>query len=86
MYAVRDSVVSDLSDSKPKKPLDKLQMNEFLPTPKVHAALVHDLVLLIPRILVQYLPAYELFKQALTYHIPHRHLLEMSKKSQVVSI
>jgi hypothetical protein len=61
-------------------------MNEFLPTPEVHAGLIHDLTFLIPRILVQYLPAYKSFKSAVKYHIPHSHSNEMNSKSEVVCI
>ena len=57
MYAVKDRVMCDLSDVSPQKPLEDLQMNEFLSTPEVHAGLIHYLTFLIPRILVQYLSA-----------------------------
>jgi hypothetical protein len=59
-------------------------MNEFLPTAEVHSALLNDLILLIPRIIVQYLPAYESFTNAVTWHISHNHSDEMKKKSEVV--
>ena len=64
--------------------LKDLQMKEFLPTPDVHALPIKDLTFLIPRILVQYLPAYEAFKNTVIYHIPHKHSAEMDSQSHVV--
>ena len=86
MYAVKDRVMCDLSDVSPQKPLEDLQMNEFLSTPEVHAGLIHDLTFPIPRILVQYLPAYEPFKSTVIYHSPHKYSTEMHTKSEVVRI
>ena len=84
IYAVKDRVSCDLPEESPQKSLEDLQMKEFLPTREVHDALVEDLVILIPRILVQYLPVYEQFKNAVQFNILHKHSHEMNKQSEVV--
>jgi hypothetical protein len=83
---VKDRVGTNASDGSPRKPLKDLEMREFLPTPEVHDALVQDITMLIPRILVKYLPAYQAFKNTVKYNIPHKHSAEMCTKSQVVYI
>ena len=84
IYALKDRVTCVLSDENPQKRLKDLQMKEFLPTPDVHALLIKDLTFLIPRMLVQCLPAYEAFKNIVIYHIPHKHSAEMDSQSHVV--
>ena len=86
VYAVKDRVVcgNSLSDG-PQKSLSNLHMKEFLPTAEVHANLINDFTFFIKRILIQYLPVYhDIFSKAVTYHIPHTHMAEMAKKSEVV--
>ena len=85
IYAVKDRVDCNesLSDQ-PQRSLADLEMNEFLPTTDVHSALINDLSILIPRTLIQYLPAYKPFAKVVKFHIPHAHSTEMAKKSEVV--
>lgn len=87
IYAVKDRVTSDksLSDH-PQKSLADLQMREFLPTQDVHSSLLNDFTIIIPRILIQYLPAYKPFMKAVNFHIPHAHSAEMLQKSEVVCV
>lgn len=85
LYAVKDRVTCDQSLSdQPQKSLANLQMKEFLPTRNVHNLLLNDFIILISRVVVQYLPAYKQFLKAVNYHIPHAHSAEMAKKSEVV--
>ena len=85
IYAVKDRVTCDDSLSEgPQKSLADLQMKEFQPTADVHSCLINDLTLLIPRIVIQYLPAYQPFIKAVKFHIPHAHSTEMANKSEVV--
>ena len=87
IYAVKDRVACDPSLSEgPQKSLDDLQLQEFLPTAEVQARLIDDFTLLVPRIIVQYLPAYQLFRKGVFFHIPHVHSAEMIKKSEVVCV
>ena len=62
IYAVKDKVPCNesLSDH-PQKSLVDLGMKEFLLTADVHSFLIYNLVLLIPRIVIKYLPAYQPF-------------------------
>ena len=85
MYAVKDRVsCNELPSGGPQKSLADLRMSDFLPTAEVHSALLNDLTLLLPRIIVQYLPAYKSFTNSVTWHISHKHADEMKKKSEVV--
>ena len=77
--------ISDKSSSSvPQKSLADFHMEEVLPTPEVREQFVSDLVYIIPRMLVRYLPVYKAFKIAVVHHIPHEHTQEMSKKSEYV--
>ena len=69
-----------------QKTLADLHMSDFLPTTEVHTALLNDLTFLLPRIIVQYLPAYECFTNSVTWHINHKHTDDMKKKSEVVNM
>ena len=85
IYAVKDKVPCNesLSDH-PQRTLVDLEMKESLPTADVHSFLIYNLVLLIPRIVIQYLPAYQPFEKAVKFHISHAYSAEMAKKFEVV--
>ena len=65
---------------------DRVTCSDFLPTTEVHTALLNDLTFLLPRIIVQYLPAYECFTNSVTWHINQKHADDMKKKSEVVNM
>lgn len=73
------------STSCPQKKLDDLQLKDVIPTEEVQNQFVSDLVCLIPRILVLYAKAYEVFKTSVVHHIPHPEQEVMGKKSECVS-
>lgn len=84
-YAVKNRVIKqDLSKSKPQKSLGDLEMIDVLPGTDVIDTIKDDLVHLIPRTLVRYLPAYSRFKKTVIYHIPHSFSKEMESKSEMV--
>ena len=85
-YSVKDRVSADQSMlDMPQKSLDDLEMKEFIPTPEVHEEFIADFKFLIPRVIVDYLPAYKPFSSAVPRAIPHAHSDKMAKKSEVVS-
>ena len=90
MYAVKDRVPSvqkacnQAQKSGPQQSLDDLEMKEFLPTQEVQDKFAEDLKYIIPRIIVEYLPAYEPLSNDVVRHIPHDHSAEMATKSEVV--
>ena len=86
-YAVKDRVVSEgLESTRPQKGIDEVEMQEILPTAEVQEYIISDLAHMIPRVIVQYLSPYKLFRKAVQYHIPHPHSQEMAGKSEVVSL
>ena len=87
MYAVKDRVSSNstLVSDEPQQSLDDLEMKEFLPSQEVQDEFMEDLKALIPRILVEYLPAYKLFSSEVVRHIPHNYSAEMATKSELVN-
>ena len=60
-------------------------MKTFLPTPEVQEEFISDLRSLIPRVLIDYLPAYKFLSNIVVHHIPHAHSMQMDKASKVVS-
>ena len=69
----------------PQKPIDELQMDEFLPAATVQEDIIADLAHIVPWVIVHQLKPYKEFKMAVVYHIPHEHTSEMSRKSEIVS-
>jgi hypothetical protein len=69
----------------PRKLIDQLQMEEFMPTAKVQEDIIADLAHIVPRVVVHHMKPYKEFKNAVVYHIPHEYTNEMSKNSEIVS-
>ena len=85
-YAVKDRVIpKGLSNQRPQKGIDEVEMQEILPTAEVQESILSDLCYIIPRVIAEYLPPYKTFRKAVHYHIPHAHSQEMTEKSEVVS-
>lgn len=74
----------ELSNTQPQKSLDDLEIIDVLPGTDVINAIKNDLMHIIPRILVRYLPTYSKFKKTVIYHIPHNFSNEMELKSDMV--
>lgn len=86
-YAVEDRIsLKGLNKIRPQKSIDALEMQEILPTSEVQEAIISDLAYIIPRVIVQHLPAYKAFSKAVLYHIPHPYSKEMLQRSKVVGI
>ena len=85
-YAVKDRVIpKGLSNQRPQKGIDEVEMQEILPTAEVQESILSDLCYIIPRVIAEYLLPYKTFRKAVHYHIPHAHSQEMTEKSEVVS-
>ena len=83
-FAVKDRVnLSGLSD-KPNQylavPTSKLPINTLLPTASDHQTLVHNIGLLISRVLVEELPFNSTFSDVVVKHVKHCHYTEMSRR------
>ena len=63
---------------RPQKPIDELQMDEFLPTASVQEDIIADLAHIVPRVIAHHLKPDKEFKLAVVYHIPHEHTSEMN--------
>ncbi len=84
-YAVKDRAsAKGLSNVRPRKLIDELQLEEFLPTATVQEDIIADVAHIVPRVIVHHLKPYKEFKKAVVYHIPHEHTTEMSKNSEIV--
>lgn len=83
--AVQDRVDSSgLDDIHPQADILSVPEDAFIPSIEDHQALYNDFKILIQRALVEYLPAFEDFRDLVTYHIDHEHSTESAKKSNVV--
>ena len=86
VYAVKDRIdLSSLSSYKHHISIDVEQI-DILPSKEIHAKLMHNIVIIVFRILVDNLSAFKLyFEDVVERHIVHEYSCEMSKKSEVVS-
>lgn len=83
---MKDRVIpKGLSNQRPQKGIDEVEMQEILPTAEVQESILSDLCYIIPRVIAEYLPPYKTFRKVVRYHIPHAHSQEMTEKSEVVS-
>ncbi|XP_035688825.1 uncharacterized protein LOC118424384 [Branchiostoma floridae] len=81
-YAVIDRVLNDLDSSTPQKSLRDLTVADYLPTEAIQAQLRRDYIIIVSRIMVDCLAAFEQLKKAAVRHIPHPYSEEMSKASE----
>ena len=79
-----DSIHSE--DTKPIGEISKLSLSAFLLTPSECMDIRNNYVVLVSRIIVEQLPAFNKFKQCVPKHVSHRHSDVMSEKSVMVSI
>ena len=61
-----------------------MSAHDFLPTSEDHLAVQQNLVVIVSRILTQYLDSLSVFSKSVSAHIPHKYSEEMGRKSEVV--
>lgn len=85
-FAVKNRVSPDssLSYNKPQLKVTDLEMYHILPSKDDQEEIYNDLVPLVYRELVKYLPCYAPFKCGVQHHIPHPHSKEMKRTSEQV--
>ena len=75
--------VTDLPDDTPKGTFKDVTL---LPTRADYDAVQKELVILISRVLVQYVPSLRIFQDLVPHHILHKHSKEASNASCLVSV
>ena len=87
LNAILDRVTGqEHPNGKPIKSISNVENIEFLPSPKENQDLLHDFIPLVSRIVVSRIPAFQIFRKAIVWHIPHRYSAVMETKSQQVMI
>ena len=82
LYAVQDRVpCCHLEDGRSKKSLMSLTSDSFLPTSNELSEIRNCMGILISRVLVEHMAAFQGMSSLLTWHIPHKHSKEMREKS-----
>lgn len=84
-YGVLDRVKSDCTDHSPIGDVDSLPPSAFLPDTDDCLQLRKHYAILIGRILVDQVSFFKKFKDCVVRHIPHKHTVQMSQKSNIVS-
>lgn len=83
--AVKERVSSDgLDDIHPQADILSVPEEAFIPSVEDHEHLKSDFQHLIHRTIVEFIPAFQDYKDAVTYHIEHEYSEESAKKSTVV--
>ena len=87
-FAVKNRVNPDstLNYDKPQMQVTELEMRNILPSETDQKEVCCDLVLLVYRKIVEFMPCYAPFKSGVQHHILHSHTKEMSKKSDQVML
>ena len=90
-FAVRDRVnltgISDCSKPYYNVPIEKLPLENLLPTPSDDHVLLCNFSILASRVIVEELPYFkQTFEDAVVSHINHIHSVKMAKKSETVSL
>ena len=85
-FAVKNRVNPDsmLNYDKPQMQVTDLEMCNILPSESDQKEVCCDLVPLVYRKIVEFMPCYAPFKSGVQHHILHSHTKEMSKKSDQV--
>lgn len=85
-FAVKNRVNPDssLHYDKPQMQVTDLEMCNILPSETDQKEVCCDLVPLVYRQIVEFMPCYAPFKSGVQHHILHSHTKEMSKKSDQV--
>ena len=86
-YAAKNRCESIHSqDTNPIRDISKLSLSAFLLTPSECMDIRNNYVVLVSRIIVEYLPAFNKFKQCVPKHVLHSYSDVMSGKSVMVSV
>ena len=87
-FAVKNRVIpsSNLDDFKPQKQVKDLEMVDILPSQDEQAYIKSNMIILVFRVICQYLTAYKEFTSAVIHHIPHEFSSQMKQKSEQVKI
>ena len=82
LYAIKNRVHGEqLANDKPTADISTLPLTTWLPS------VLHDeFIILVSRVLVAKLKAFQVFSDVVQDHIPHQYSKEMSEKSQIVCI
>ena len=75
-----------LSDDAPIADLEDVPNSTFLPDVTDQNALLADFTVLVGRVLVEHLPAFEIFKDVVPLHIAHKYTDELKKKTETVNL
>lgn len=75
-----------LPDDTPIADIQDVPNSTFLPSLSDHKSLLSDFVVLISRVLVENLPAFEIFKDVVPFHIQHKYSEVLKNKTETVSI
>ena len=87
MYAVQDRVQGlHLPDNQPVASVATLPLATFLPNVDDCVALRSEFIVLVARVLIQYLPWFSCLKPVIPDHMPHEYTDLMSTKSEIVSV
>ena len=83
LNAIPDRVTGqEYSNEKPIQSISIRHSN--LPSAKENQDLLHDLIPLVSRVVVYRIPAFQTFKKAVVWHIPHAYSEVMLKQSEQV--
>ena len=86
LLGVKDRAIAyDLADDKPIGSTHDLQPGDILPSTKDNQELLHDFIPLFARVAVDKVPAFEIFKDVVVRHIPHRYSDAMKLQSEQAS-
>ena len=87
LYAIKNRVHGEqLANDKPTADISTLPLTTWLPSVN-DCVLFHDeFIILVSRVLVAKLKAFQVFSDVVQDHIPHQYSKEMSEKSHIVCI
>lgn len=77
---------TQLPNDAPIADLQHVPNSTFLPSLTDHSKLLSDFIVLIGRVLVQNLPAFEMFQDVVPLHIQHKYSDVLKNKTEMVSI
>ena len=85
LNAILDGVTGqEYSSEKPIKSISNVENIDFLPSARENQDLLRDLIPLVSRVVVNRIPAFQTFKKAVVWNIPHAYSEVMEKQSEQV--
>ncbi|XP_078659756.1 uncharacterized protein LOC144904617 [Branchiostoma floridae x Branchiostoma belcheri] len=78
----KDRSLNNLPGDQPQKPLRELEIEDIMPTEEVQQDLRKDYIILVSRVLVQYLASFRVFQDVAVWHIPHEYSTEMEQPTE----